>query len=111
MNKRFICEVSDLEYDGRHQATLDDEEEVLVIRHEGRLMAFSALCPHQFAPLIGGEIIDGALVCQLHGWRFSLATGADPENRFVCITKYTCGIEGERVWVGDAIPRPMPEMP
>lgn len=103
--KRYVCEMAELDYDGRAQVTLDEDEEVLIIRHDGELLAFSALCPHQFAPLIGAEVIDGMLVCQLHGWRFALGTGADPENAFVCITKYECGADGDRIWVGAPVPR------
>ncbi len=103
-----LCHVADLEYDGRFQGDAPDGEAVLVIRHEGKLVAMGALCPHQYAPLIGGEIVDGVLECPLHGWRFALATGADPDNPYVCVARYECGIEDDKIWVGKALPMAMP---
>ena len=104
----ILCDVEELDYDNRFQGDGPDGEEVLVIRHEGNLVAMGALCPHQYAPLIGGEIIDNVLECPLHGWRFALATGADPDNPYVCVPRYECGIEDGKVWVGKALPMPVP---
>jgi nitrite reductase/ring-hydroxylating ferredoxin subunit len=70
-----------------------DGEEVVVIRHQGRLHALRNRCPHA-----NGRLGDGALrcdpgphglvriVCPLHQWAFDLETGAtrrDPRLRAV----------------------------
>jgi nitrite reductase/ring-hydroxylating ferredoxin subunit len=70
-----------------------DGEEVVVIRHQGRLHALRNRCPHA-----NGRLGDGAvrcdpepgsrprIVCPLHQWAFDLETGAtrrDPRLRAV----------------------------
>jgi nitrite reductase/ring-hydroxylating ferredoxin subunit len=107
--KHVVGTVDELEYDGRIQVELPDGEEILLIKRNDGVVALQALCPHQYAPLIGGEIDDdGCLECPLHGWRFSLATGVDPENAYVAVQTYKCGIDGDKLWVGDPIPVPSP---
>lgn len=108
MSKQVVGKRADLEYDGRLQVDLDDGEAVLVIQRGDGLVAIQALCPHQYAPLIGGEIEDDCIECPLHGWRFSLTTGVDPDNAFICVQRYECGTDGEDIWIGAALPIPNP---
>ncbi len=58
---------------GRHAIVGD--EEVLVIRAEGRVYALGYLCSHQDMELEGGHREGGDWVCPHHGARFDLATG------------------------------------
>lgn len=37
---------------------------------EGRAHALEATCPHRGADLARGRVVDGALQCPFHGWRF-----------------------------------------
>ena len=109
MQKQFVCDLSEFEHDGRAQVELDDGHQVLLIKRVDGLVAVDALCPHQYAPLIGGEIDEqGVLACPFHGWRFSLQTGLDPDNPYICIQRFACGIDGDRVWVAEALPIPPP---
>lgn len=39
----------------------------------GRAHAISALCPHRGADLGRGTLVDGALECPFHGWRFDVS--------------------------------------
>jgi phenylpropionate dioxygenase-like ring-hydroxylating dioxygenase large terminal subunit len=48
----------------------------VVVRLEGELRAFADRCPHRFAPLSAGTIVDGTLQCGYHGWRFDAVGGA-----------------------------------
>ena len=96
--KFVVGQRSDLD-EGRLMADLPDGEQVLVIEHEGALHALAAMCPHQFAPLIGGDIEDGLLVCPLHGWRFGLRDGADPDNPYICVQTWPVGWDGDAIWV------------
>jgi nitrite reductase/ring-hydroxylating ferredoxin subunit len=48
---------------------------VTLVRHDGRVHALSAHCPHLGGPLSGGWLYEGSLVCPWHGSRFDLATG------------------------------------
>jgi len=37
---------------------------------DGALAAFADRCPHRLAPMSAGRVVDGALQCGYHGWRF-----------------------------------------
>jgi phenylpropionate dioxygenase-like ring-hydroxylating dioxygenase large terminal subunit len=43
-----------------------------LVRLDGALHAFRDRCPHRFAPLTAGRIVDGHLQCGYHGWRFGM---------------------------------------
>ena len=58
---------------------LDDlKRRVSVARVDDRLYAFDDLCTcaEQVCPLSGGLLTDTTLLCQCHGSRFDIATGA-----------------------------------
>lgn len=42
----------------------------VVARLSDGLAAFVDRCPHRFAPMSAGRVIDGVLECVYHGWRF-----------------------------------------
>ncbi|MGD9663209.1 MAG: Rieske 2Fe-2S domain-containing protein, partial [Porticoccaceae bacterium] len=46
-------------------------ESWVLVRVAGKLMALRDQCPHRNAPLSAGCVIDGALECPYHGWRFA----------------------------------------
>jgi len=47
------------------------EEPIFFIRgQEGTVIALADRCPHRFAPLSKGKLIDGAIQCPYHGLRF-----------------------------------------
>ena len=45
----------------------------VVVRLGGELTAFVDRCPHRFAPLSRGKIVDDVLECGYHGWRYNAA--------------------------------------
>jgi nitrite reductase/ring-hydroxylating ferredoxin subunit/uncharacterized membrane protein len=49
---------------------------VLLMRHEGRIVALVDRCTHRGGPLHEGEIVDGCVKCPWHGSVFSLTDGA-----------------------------------
>jgi phenylpropionate dioxygenase-like ring-hydroxylating dioxygenase large terminal subunit len=51
------------------QVTLLGQDWVLV-RINGELVVMEDRCPHRFAPLSFGTIVDGTLECPYHGYRF-----------------------------------------
>ncbi|MBY0392830.1 MAG: aromatic ring-hydroxylating dioxygenase subunit alpha [Novosphingobium sp.] len=56
------------------------EEPVALFRDaEGKANAVSGRCPHRWAPLGQGKVVDGALTCPYHGLRFD-GTGACVHN-------------------------------
>jgi len=53
------------------QRKLLDEAVLLYRGDNGDLIAVSNMCPHRFAPLHLGQIVDGAIECPYHGLRFN----------------------------------------
>ena len=51
------------------------EQDLIVVRLSGRVMAAQAWCPHKGMRLETGSIVAGELRCPYHGWRFD-ASGA-----------------------------------
>ena len=45
-------------------------EGYVIVRIDGRLEAFADVCPHRFARLSDGRLVDDLLECPYHGWRF-----------------------------------------
>ena len=48
---------------------------LVVTRTPEGVTAFEDVCPHAKWPLSGGMVEDGVLICDGHGWEFSLKTG------------------------------------
>ncbi len=58
---------------------LDDRKlRISIARVDGRLYAFAGLCTcaKPACPLSGGLLVETALMCQCHGSRFDITTGA-----------------------------------
>lgn len=48
---------------------------LIITRFQGRLYAFSTLCPHAAADLSQGQLYRGRIDCPDHGYRFDIRTG------------------------------------
>jgi vanillate O-demethylase monooxygenase subunit len=70
----------DLESGAPRALRILDEPVVLVRRPDGTVAALQDRCPHRFAPLSLGQVVDGALQCGYHGLRFDLKSGACIHN-------------------------------
>ncbi|MBB6486800.1 Rieske 2Fe-2S domain-containing protein [Rhizobium lusitanum] len=42
----------------------------VLFRADGKLHCLADICPHRSAPLSHGRVVDGAIECPYHGWRF-----------------------------------------
>lgn len=64
-------------YENRgHFFAFADGTEIALFRHQGSIYAVSNICPHQHSSSISDGMIDnGCVICPLHSWTFSLATG------------------------------------
>ena len=51
-------------------------KEVALYRVDGEFFAVENFCPHKGAPLADGTLCGRSLICDWHGWRFDLKTGA-----------------------------------
>ena len=67
--------------------------EIAVFRlRGGGIAATQAQCPHRSGPLADGIVGQDSIVCPLHAWRFSLATG-QAEIGDCDITVHPCRID------------------
>ena len=71
--RRFCA--SDELLEGQIKTAWLDDLPVAVARHEGALLAFGGLCPHQQADLSTGLLEEGGVTCSHHLWHFELNTG------------------------------------
>ena len=53
-----------------------DAHRLLLIYHNGEARLIDALCPHQQHPLSEAWLEGDSIHCPLHGYRFSLSSGA-----------------------------------
>jgi len=61
--------------DGIHACHVGSKR-LLLCRHAGKWYAIDPSCTHAGAPLDGGRLARGKIICPLHGAAFDLATGA-----------------------------------
>lgn len=65
----------------------------------GSFFAVSDICPHAGAPLGGGWVEDGCIVCPHHYWKFDLKTGDCPHIPGEKVITYELKIDGETILV------------
>ncbi|MHB2154219.1 Rieske (2Fe-2S) protein [Calditrichota bacterium GD2] len=78
--------------------TLEDQK-IVLIRHQGRLLAFKDSCPHQGAPLSHGFVRDGQITCIYHGWKFNLDDGSFSANEKLKLKSYAVREENGEVFL------------
>jgi nitrite reductase/ring-hydroxylating ferredoxin subunit len=75
-----ICKLSELS-NGRGKRFIVNDKEVAVFKVDNGLYTLYNVCPHQHFNLIyDGIIEDGCVICPLHGWKFELQTGKNPDG-------------------------------
>lgn len=60
---------------GRIKAASVDGTKLILLKVEGRIVAYEDRCPHEQYPLSLGELDDCVLICSKHLWEFDAATG------------------------------------
>lgn len=75
MNARPVLPLEALPPGSLREVRLDGRA-LLLLNHGGQIHALSALCPHAGGRLAQGRLVDGALVCPLHGARFRPEDGS-----------------------------------
>ena len=71
--------------------------EMVLGRDGDRYFATQRRCLHRGADLSDGIIARGHVVCALHGWRFSTATGRHDQASHVCLVTYAVRVTGETI--------------
>ena len=62
-------------WDGEMEAFDIGDDEVLVVKVDGRIYAFDGICPHQSVSLVEGELEGTTLTCRAHEWQFDVVSG------------------------------------
>jgi NADPH-dependent 2,4-dienoyl-CoA reductase/sulfur reductase-like enzyme/nitrite reductase/ring-hydroxylating ferredoxin subunit len=76
------------------------ETEIVLLRTGGDVSAFSSNCPHAGAPLDGGAVCDGRLICPWHKAEFRIADGAVLEPPALDgLVRYATRVDGSDVLV------------
>jgi 3-phenylpropionate/trans-cinnamate dioxygenase ferredoxin component len=82
-----------------------DGRAVVLRLSDTELTAYTPICPHQMGNLSGAPVINGAVVCPVHDWRFDVRSGAclrpGEEMTLRLFAVQVC--DG---WVEVAVPRP-----
>ena len=77
---KLICKISELP-NGRGKRFIVNDTEIAVFKMDGELFALYNICPHQHFNLIfDGIVEEGCVICPIHGWRFDLQTGKNPDG-------------------------------
>jgi nitrite reductase/ring-hydroxylating ferredoxin subunit len=84
---------------GRGCAFAVDDTRIVVFRLGEELHALPDACPHRGASLSEGAVVDGAVRCPKHRWRFDLATGACTEAPHIPAQVLPVREEDGAVWV------------
>ena len=79
-----ICSSKDINNNKPYTFTIYNEPLVLYKDKESNLRCVKDLCPHRGASFIGGEVIDGELVCPYHGARYSSTGECTNLSRITC---------------------------
>lgn len=98
-----VAAVADIPEGGAVQAVIDGTG-VAVFKSGGACHALHNRCAHMNWPLHTGELIDGLVICQGHGWDFDLCTGASRTYPATRVPVYRCKIADGAVWVSVADP-------
>lgn len=69
-----VCKVDEVEDDSMSLFNIDGKE-IVVGKHNGKIFACDAFCPHRGAYLHMGEFNNNNLVCPRHNYEFDIDTG------------------------------------
>ncbi|HEY4180539.1 MAG TPA: Rieske 2Fe-2S domain-containing protein [Kofleriaceae bacterium] len=73
--------------------------ELVVGRDGDTFFAAQRRCIHRGGDLAEGIVSRGTLICPNHGWRFSTATGCQPEASEYCLAMYAVRVVDDRIEV------------
>ena len=76
---RKLCDIKDLPEEGELKAFVDPRKETHIALCvgvlDGHVYAVENTCPHQRASLGAGRLEGEFVVCPIHAWKWSLASG------------------------------------
>jgi nitrite reductase/ring-hydroxylating ferredoxin subunit len=93
----YVAEESSLK-EGKLLHVEPSGRNVLLLKAEGQVHAFSNLCPHARCPMDKGRLEDFILTCPCHGRRFDVRT-EECLNDSLKLRRYESKSEGGRIGV------------
>lgn len=84
------------------------ERKIALCHTASGFYALDNTCPHRGGPLGEGDVIGEELVCPWHLWGFEVATGNCGGNPDLGVAPHELRVEGDRLLVRLAAPRPIP---
>ena len=72
---------------------LDEKKEAIIVEREGKVCAYSSLCPHMGAQLVY-DAKEDKLVCPWHGLSFDLKTGESNHHRYKKVHEFCINQNG-----------------
>jgi cytochrome P450/nitrite reductase/ring-hydroxylating ferredoxin subunit len=95
--KQFVCTSSEIKIGVIFEKKIEDKE-LIFVRIQNEIKAYTGICPHQGAKLSNGIIENDAIVCPLHHRAYTCKNGYDIKTHTV-LASYPVVIEGEEVYV------------
>ena len=74
---------------------------LVLVRAGDSIKTYYGRCPHQNAMLDEGHVVDGKLVCQLHGWAYDTQSGEKIGSPSACLDAFKTTIEDGWVCIDD----------
>lgn len=94
-----ICSKSELPDTDSTKEFKAGDTMVCIANVGGEFHALNNMCAHRGGPLGNGPILDGKIVCPLHGWMYDPKTGVPDMDPHRTVAVYRLRIEGEDVFV------------
>lgn len=81
--------------------TTTGTKRVGLLKRDGKVYAFAALCPHAGAPMCDGWLDGmGRIVCPLHKYRFDPTNGRNTSGEGYKLFTYPVEVRGDEVFIG-----------
>ena len=75
-------------WDGEMESFDIGDQEVLVLKVDGRVHAYQGICPHQSVSLVEGELEGNTLTCRAHEWQFDVHSGEGINPKGECLARH-----------------------
>jgi 3-phenylpropionate/trans-cinnamate dioxygenase ferredoxin subunit len=87
--------------ENKMQEVLVSEKRIGLLKRNGHIYAFAALCPHAGAPLCDGWLdAMGRIVCPLHKYRYDPANGRNTSGEGYKLFTYPVEIKKDDIYIG-----------
>lgn len=93
-----VAKINDIPEDTGHVIELNDRQ-IALFSVDGSIHAIDNICPHAGAPLGGGGMEDGVVMCPWHGWEFDVTSGKCTNIEGTKVESFPVKVEGEDVFV------------